>query len=211
MLPLKSQNYSLDKDSFRVALFIRYGLPIKRLPSVCVCGNKFSVEHALNCKKGGFITSRHNELRRITAEFLKEVCLDVEEEPLLQEITGEVFKAKTTKIEKDARLDVAARGFWMRGQRAFCDIRVFNPLAKCHRSKPLTKVHEIHEKEKKVKYANRVLEVDQGSFTPLVFSCFGGMSRECSFFFKRLAEKLAEKRNINASEATYFVPKSTCR
>ena len=47
VLPLKSQNYSLDKDSFRVALFIRYGLPIKRLPSVCVCGSKFSVEHAL--------------------------------------------------------------------------------------------------------------------------------------------------------------------
>ena len=110
VLPLKSQNYSLDKDSFRVALFIRYGLPIKRLPSVCVCGSKFSVEHALNCKKGGFITSRHNELRRITAEFLKEVCLDVEEEPLLQQITGEVFIAKTTKTEKDARLDVAARG-----------------------------------------------------------------------------------------------------
>ena len=98
----------------------------------------------------------------------------MEEEPLLQQITGEVFTAKTAKIEKDARLDVAARGFWMRGQRAFCDIRVFNPLAKCHRSKPLTKVHEIHEKEKKVKYAYRVLEVDQGSFTPLVFSCFGG-------------------------------------
>ena len=205
VLPLKSQNYSLDKDSFRVALCIRYGLPIKRLPSICVCGSKFSVEHALNCKKGGFITSRHNELRRITAEFLKEVCLDVEEEPLLQEITGEVFQAKTAKIEKDARLDVAARGFWMRGQRAFCDIRVFNPLAKCHRSKPLTKVHEMHEKEKKVKYATRVLEVEQGSFTPLVFSCFGGMSRECSYFFKRLAEKLAEKRNVPVSEATYFV------
>ena len=93
----------------------------------------------------------------------------------------------------------------MRGQRAFCDIRVFNPLAKCHRSKPLAKVHQIHEKEKKTKYANRVLEVDQGSFTPLVFSCFGGMSRECSFFFKRLAEKLAEKRNVTVSEATYFV------
>ena len=49
VLPLKSQNYTLDKDSFRVALFIRYGLPIKRLPSTCVCGSKFSVEHDLNC------------------------------------------------------------------------------------------------------------------------------------------------------------------
>ena len=60
-------------------------------------------------------------------------------------------------------------------------------------------------KGKKVKYATRVLEVDQGSFTPLVFSCFGGMSRECSFFFKRMAEKLAEKRNLTVSETTYFV------
>ena len=61
------------------------------------------------------------------------------------------------------------------------------------------------KKRKKVKYARCVLEVDQGLFTPLVFSCFGGMSRECSFFFKRLAEKLAEKRNITISEATYYV------
>ena len=97
-LPLKSQGFLLDKQSFRVAIFTRYGIPIKRQPTNCVCGSKFSVEHALTCKKGGFITSRHNELRRITAEFLKEVCIDVEEEPLLQELTGEVFQAKTAKV-----------------------------------------------------------------------------------------------------------------
>ena len=157
VLPLKSQGFFLDKQSFRVAIYTRYGIPHKRLPSHCVCGTKFTVEHALNCKKGGFITSRHNDLRRITADFLKEVCLDVEEEPLLQEITGEVFQAKTAKTEKEARLDVAARGFWMRGQKLFCDIRVFNPLAKCYRKNPLAKIHEKHEKEKKIKYAERVI------------------------------------------------------
>ena len=204
-LPLKSQQYAMDKESFRVALFIRYGIPLKRLPSHCPCGNIFSVEHALNCKKGGFISNRHNEIRRITADFLKEVCIDVEEEPLLQEITGEVFKWKTTKTEKDARLDLSARGFFMRGQKVFSDVRVFNPLAKCHRNKPITKVHEQNEKEKKVKYAARITEVEHGSFTPLVFSCFGGMSRECSFFYKRLAEKLAEKRNLSTSETMCFV------
>ena len=204
-LPLKSQGFLLDKQSFRVAIYTRYGIPHKRLPSHCVCGTKFTVEHALNCKKGGFITSRHNDLRRITADFLKEVCLDVEEEPLLQEITGEVFQAKTAKTEKEARLDVAARGFWMRGQKLYCDIRVFNPLAKCYRKNSLAKIHEKHEKEKKIKYAKRVIEVEHGSFTPLVFSCFGGMSRECGAFFKHLAEKLAEKRNITTSEATCFL------
>ena len=204
-LPLKSQGYALDKQSFRDAIYTRYGIMLQRLPSHCVCGNTYTVEHALNCKKGGFITSRHNEIRRITADFLKEVCIDVEEEPMLQEITGEVFKNKTAKVEKDARLDIAARGFWMRGQKVFCDVRVFNPLAKCHRNKTLAKCHETHEKEKKVKYAGRVVQVEHGTFTPLVFSCFGGMSRECSAFYKNLAEKLAQKRNLTVSEATCFV------
>lgn len=165
----------------------------------------FSVEHALNCKKGGFISNRHNEIRRITADFLKEVCIDVEEEPLLQEITGEIFQLKTMKKEKDARPDLSARGFWLRGQKVFCDVRVFNPLTKCHRTKPITKVHELNEKEKKAKYAARITEVEHGSFTPLVFSCFGGISRGCSFFYKKLAEKLAEKKNLNVSETMCFV------
>ena len=141
------QGYALDKQSFRDALFTRYGIPLKRLPSHCVCGESFSVEHALNCKKGGFISSRHDEIKRITAEFLREVCIDVEEEPLLQEITGENFKRRTAKVEKDARLDLSARGFWMRGQKVFLDVRVFNPLTKCYRTKALAKVHEQHKRK----------------------------------------------------------------
>ena len=93
----------------------------------------------------------------------------------------------------------------MRGQKVFCDVRVFNPLTKCHRTKPIAKVHELNEKEKKVKYAARITQVEHGSFTPLVFSCFGGMSRECSFFYKKLAEKVAEKRNLSSSETMCFV------
>ena len=88
-----------------------------------------------------------------------------------------------------------------RGKRAFCDVRVFNPLAKCHRSKPLAKIHEINEKEKKVKYAARVIEIEHETFTPLVFSCFGGMI---------LAERIAEKRDVSISEATCFVRTKIC-
>ena len=56
-----------------------------------------------------------------------------------------------------------------------------------------------------MKYATRVIEIDHGTFTPLVFSCYGGMGRECSYFYKRLVEKLAEKRNISCSEAVCFI------
>ena len=44
------------------------------------------------------------------------------------------------------------------------------------------------------------MPVDQGTFTPFVFSCFGGMSRECSLLYSRLTELLAEKRNENLSK-----------
>ena len=39
------------------------------------------------------------------------------------------------------------------------------------------------------------MEVEQGTFTPLVFTTSGVMSHECSKFLKTLAEKLSEKRN----------------
>ena len=41
----------------------------------------------------------------------------------------------------------------------------------------------------------RILEVEKGSFTPLVFSCSGGFSMEADKFIKHLAEKLSHKRN----------------
>jgi len=41
------------------------------------------------CKRGGFVTQCHNELRDLEAELLNMVCTDVEIEPVLQDISGE--------------------------------------------------------------------------------------------------------------------------
>ena len=38
------------------------------------------------------------------------------------------------------------------------------------------------------------MEVERGSFTPLVFTTTGVMSHECSIFHKALAEKLSDKQ-----------------
>ena len=35
----------------------------KPLPSHCVCGKTFSIDNALSCPKGEFISLRHNELQ----------------------------------------------------------------------------------------------------------------------------------------------------
>lgn len=171
----------------------------------CPCGAHFSVNHAMSCKKGGFIHARHNELRDLTAKFLSEVCNDVSIEPVLQPIDGQQFRHKTANRSTEARLDVAARGFWNRGQRTFCDVRVCDPSAPRLLSKPISSIYAEHEQEKRRAYNQRVLQVEHGSFTPLVFSIFGGMSPECGRFYTRLAQLLSEKRNDNLSITTSWV------
>ena len=54
-------------------------------------------------------------------------------------------------------------------------------------------IFKEQESEKKRKYQQRVLEVEMGSFTPLIFETNGGMGKECKMFIKHLAEELAEK------------------
>ena len=108
---------------------IRYGWELERLPEKCACGSNFNLQHALSCKKGGFISIRHNQIRNITASLLKETCKDVRVEPTLQQLTGENFNSRSAIITEEARLHISARGFWNAGQTAFFDIRVFNPNA----------------------------------------------------------------------------------
>ena len=59
----------------------------------------------------------------------------------------------------------------------------------------LTQQYLVHEQEKKRAYNQRVLEVENGVFTPLVFSTSSGMGREASKFYKRLADHLSVKRD----------------
>lgn len=57
----------------------------------------------------------------------------------------------------------------------------------------MDKCYRVHEKEKKRQYEARIREVDHATFTPLVFSVYGGMAPECSVFYKRVASLVAEK------------------
>ena len=74
---MECQGLSLHKGAFRDALSLRYGWQPSNLPSKCVCGKSFNVDHALNCSKGGFPTIRHNKIHDFTAKLLTEVCHDV--------------------------------------------------------------------------------------------------------------------------------------
>ena len=158
-LPLKDYEFDLTKQEFRDAIRMRYGWALDRLPTSCVCGSRFDVPHALSCKRGGFVTLRHNEVRNITANLLSEVCTDVKIEPMLAEMEGELIHERTGNRSRESRLDVSAVNFWVTGQRAFFDIRVFDLSAQRYRNIELTKCYEKNEIEKKRQYNERVLEV----------------------------------------------------
>ena len=195
VLPIKHHGFDLNKQEFWDGIRLRYGWNLLNLPTVCACGTKFDLQHAMNCKKGGFINIRHNNVRDLTSNMLSEVCKDVTSEPLLLPLTGEEFERKSTKTANESRLDIKARGFWLKGQNAFFDIRVFDPNALRYFNINLQKSYSRNEMEKKRHYNDRVLEVENGSFTPLVFSIYSGMVRECQTFYHRLAEMIAEKQN----------------
>ena len=193
-LPIKAKGFSLNKQEFFDALALRYGWPIKDLPDLCPWGKSFTEHHAMFCSKGGFICNRHNEVRDIIGEILKEICDDVAIEPHLQPLSGETFVHKTANTDPAARVDISARGFWTRGQRAYFDIRIFDPMAPSHRNQSLQSVHEKNENEKMRNYGDRIRKVEHGSFTPLVFTTSGGMSHQTKIFFNRVAELMAEKK-----------------
>ena len=112
-------DFHLSKREFWDAVTIRYTWPLKRLPAKCPCGDKFDLQHALSCKKGGFVAQRHNELRDLAADLLAQVCKDVAVEPPLEKLSGETFQHKSANTSDEARLDVSARGVLVKGPKSF--------------------------------------------------------------------------------------------
>jgi len=56
----------LSSTEFRDALMLRYARVPSNLPTSCDGrgeSKKFDVNHALDCKKGGLVTARHDEIR----------------------------------------------------------------------------------------------------------------------------------------------------
>ena len=68
------------------------------------------------------------------------------------------------------------------------DVRVFDPNANSHINTNLQQCH--------IRCCNqRILQIEHGTFTPLVFSIYGSVGRECSKFYSRLADLISVKKN----------------
>ena len=203
-LPLKAENFVLNKREFYDALRLRYRWHLRFMPAICVCGKQFSVDHAMSCQKGGYIHHRHNELRDLLGKLATEISNDVSIEPALQPLSGEQLP-RNSNTSEEARLDISVRGFWQREQSAFFDVRVFNPFAPSYRNQKLENTFAANEREKKRAYSQRVLQVEHGSFTPLVFAHNGGSGREAEKYISVLSTKIAEKRDLPVSSVTNWI------
>ena len=203
-IPLKSYGFRLNKQQFQDALCMRYDLRLADVPRTCACGNEYSINHCLTCKRGGYVIIRHNVVRDTLAEILREVCKDVKVEPQLLPVTGEVLPAGTN-VADGARSDVSAVGLWHPMNRAFIDVLVFNPHAPSNAVASLKQTYIRHENDKKRSYLARILQVEKGTFSPAVFSCSGGASPETSQLLKAIAEKMSVKRKENYSITINFL------
>ena len=167
-MPLKEHGLALNNQEFRDSLRLRYNLPLSDLPKHCACGDRMTISHALSCKRGGFVTQRHDGIHELLTFLIPRICKNVEVESRLQPLDNERFDLRTTTTSPETRLDIKAGGFWLRGVTAFFDVRVTH-------DKPTAMIIKEQENEKKRKYQQRVLDVEMRSFTPLVFGTYGGM------------------------------------
>ena len=144
------------------------------------------MSHALSCKKDGFITLRHNEVRDITADGRaagKGLC--GREEPALAELNNEQLPQQAN-TSKEAHLDISVLDEWSTG------------IFRCKSIQPLCP-ETANEKEEKKQYGERVMQVENEIFTPFVFAANGEIGKECVRFYKRLSEMIAEKSKVTTS------------
>ena len=99
---------------------------------------------------------------------LDKCCTNVQSEPHLTELQGETFHNRTANTSSGARLDIRARNFWRQGQDAYFDIRVTHVNALSNKDFTTHSIFKRQETDKKREYNQRVLEVEHGTFTPLV-------------------------------------------
>ena len=106
VIPMAYHHFDLSATEFRDSLALRYHRPLLRLPALCDgCGSQFSTGHALDCRKGGLVIQRHNEIRDALGDLTSIAYKDVVREPVVREPNDH---------EKVPALvaDLSVRGVW---------------------------------------------------------------------------------------------------
>ena len=73
--------------------------------------------------------------------------------------------------------------------------------------KTIPSMYIHHENAKKREYNGRVMQVEKGVFSPLVFSTSGGMGKEASRVYKRIAQKMAYAKGQKYHDTVSYIRK----
>ena len=207
-LPSLLNGTELSAEEFRDSLRLRLGITPASLPHRCDgCGDRFTLDHAMSCRKGGLILLRHNDLAAEWGHMCGQARSKsaVHDEPLIHN-SRDVQIAGSTRTEPQPELrgDVSVHGFWARGTTTIFDIRVTDTDARSQRNVDPHRVLQRHEKEKKDKYGALCL-ARRRHFTPLVFSVDGLMGTETKAASQRLASLLSSKWKRSYSDVCGYV------
>uniref|UniRef100_A0A1X7URK2 Uncharacterized protein n=1 Tax=Amphimedon queenslandica TaxID=400682 RepID=A0A1X7URK2_AMPQE len=86
VLPTVRDNFDLSPNEFMDVLCLRYAKPLLNLPHSCDGrGSAFTTSHALDCRKGGLVTLRHNEIRDVLHDVFSMAWSHVIKDPLVTE------------------------------------------------------------------------------------------------------------------------------
>ena len=87
-------------------------------------------------------------------------------------------------------------------RQAFFDVKIVSPMARSYARLSTSQLFKMSEKAKMREYGERIRQVEHGDFNPLVFTTAGGMAPQCNLVVKRIAEKMAEKKDVHLSMVT---------
>ena len=73
-------------------------------------------EEDLWCKKKGFVSQKHDGIQNLLTSLLSKVCKDVEVELHLLPMDIDLFNLSSAVTRPQARLDIKAGSFWLRGE-----------------------------------------------------------------------------------------------
>ena len=197
VLPVSHYHLDLSPSEFHDALTIRYHQPLSKLPADCDgCGAEFILQHALDCRKGGLIIQRHNEVSDALGDLASIAFMDVIREPIVRD-------ADPVRGLPALVADLGVR-LWAAQTEALFDICVMDTDAQSYTSRTVDSVLLSAENEKKKKYLEAV-EARHASFIPFVTSIDGVLAREANSVMKLLATKIALKWENPLSEVTLWV------
>ena len=86
---------------------------------------------------------------------------------------------------------------------------VCHPNAVSYRDLKPQQIYRIHENNKKHLHSRRVLDIEHGAFTPLVFTSTSRMGKECLMYHSHLAQLIAIKKGEQYAKTISWIRNRT--